>query len=40
MMKNYLLFDFGKSYFRDVERAAADQGEAARLDLARHLDDC
>ena len=39
MMKNYLTFDFGKSYFRDVTRAAADQGEAAGLDLARPLDD-
>ena len=39
MMKNYLAFDFGKSYFRDVSRAAAHQGEAARLDLARPLDD-
>ena len=39
MLWNYLRFDFGKSYFRDITRAAADQGEAAGLDLARHLDD-
>ena len=39
MLWNYLRFDFGKSYFRDVQRPAPDQGEAAGLDLARHLDD-
>ena len=38
MMKSYLMFDFGKSYFRDVSVLQTDQGEAAGLDLARHLD--
>ena len=39
MLWNYARFDFGKSYFRDVSVHAADQGEAAGLDVARHLDD-
>ena len=39
MMKNYLTFDFGKSYFRDVSVLGADQGEAAGVDLARAVDD-
>ena len=39
MLWNYLRFDFGKSYFRDIAGAAAHQGEAAGLDLARALDD-
>ena len=39
MMKNYLTFDFGKSYFRDVSVLRADQGENAGLDLARSVDD-
>ena len=39
MVWNFARFDFGKSYFRDVSVIAADQGEAAGLDVARHLDD-
>ena len=39
MVWNFARFDFGKSYFRDISVIAADQGEAAGLDLARHLDD-
>ena len=39
MLWNFVTFDFGKSYFRDVSVRAAHQGEAAGLDVARHLDD-
>ena len=39
MLWDYARFDFGKSYFRDVLGAAADQGEAAGLDHARPVDD-
>ena len=39
MLWNYIRFDFGKSYFRDDQVHRADQGEAAGLDVARHLDD-
>ena len=39
MMWNYVRFDFGKSYFRDVSVIQPDQGEAAGLDLARPVAD-
>ena len=39
MLRNYVTFDFGKSYFRDISVLAARQGEAAGLDLARPVDD-
>ena len=39
MLRNYLTFDFGKSYFRDTTVIAAHQGEAAGFDVAGHLDD-
>jgi microcin C transport system permease protein len=39
MIWNFTTFDFGKSFFPRRERAAADQGEASGLDVARHLDD-
>ena len=39
MVRDYATFDFGRSYFRDDAGAAAHQGEAAGLDLARPVDD-
>ena len=39
MLWNYLRFDFGRSYFRDVNVLRVDQGEIAGLDLARRLVD-
>ncbi len=39
MVKNYLTFDFGKSYFRDVSVLQPDQGKDAGFDLARAVDD-
>ena len=39
MIKNYLMFDFGKSYFRDVAVLQLDQGEDAGLHLTRLVDD-
>ena len=39
MMKNYLTVRFRQELLPRRQRAAAHQGEAAGLDLARHLDD-
>ena len=39
MMKNYLTVRLRQELLPRRQRAAADQGEAARLGLARHLDD-
>ena len=39
MLWNYVRFDFGESYFRDISRARADRREAAGVDLARPVDD-
>ena len=39
MMKSYLLFDFGKSYFRDVSVLQLIKEKLPVLDFARRLDD-
>ena len=39
MLWNFLRFDFGESYFRDTPVLSLIAREAARLDLARALDD-
>ena len=39
MLRNYMPVRFRQELFPRRQRAAADQGEAAGLDLARHLDD-
>ena len=39
MLWNYLRFDFGTQLFPRRDRSGTDQGEAAGLDLARHLAD-
>ena len=39
MMRNYLTFDFGESYFRDISVLEPDHREDAGVDLARPLDD-
>ena len=39
MLRNYLTFNFGESYFRDVSVLDLDHREDAGLDLARPLDD-
>ena len=38
MLWNYLRFDFGDSYFRDISVLEPDQREDAGVDLARALD--
>ena len=39
MLWNFITLRFRQELFPRRQRAAADQGEAAGLDLARHLDD-
>ena len=39
MLWNYIALRFRQELFPRRQRAAADQGEAAGLDVARHLDD-
>ncbi len=39
MIWNYARFDFGRSYFRDIDCARTHQGKIAGFDFARHLDD-
>ena len=39
MMKNYLVFDFGESFFRDTRVVDLDHREDAGVDLARAVDD-
>ena len=39
MFKNYLLFDFGESYFRDTSVLNLIKEKIAGLDLARPVDD-
>jgi microcin C transport system permease protein len=38
MMWNYIRFDFGESYFRDIDGDRPDHRKAAGFDLARALD--
>ena len=39
MLWNYVRFDFGESYFRDISVLEADRREDAGVDLARPVDD-
>jgi ABC-type uncharacterized transport system, permease component len=39
MLKNFIVFDFGKSYFRDTSVMQLIKEKAAGVDVARHLDD-